>query len=146
MNASTTSGLIYPIVVVDTSAWVSRILPQDKNHIPANAWLDNHLLSGGILAAPILLVTEVAAAVSRRTGLVALAHAAANQLYSTPNIQLEPVDQQLITSATNLAANLGLRGADALFVALAMQMAVPLVTFDKEQLTKPVGIIMTIQP
>lgn len=145
VNVSSLSGLVYPAVVIDTSAWVSRILPQDRNHVPARTWLDNQLLNGGVLAAPTLFVTEVAAAISRRTGLISLAHAAAGQLYSTPDIRLEPVDQQLITSATNLAADLGIRGADALFVALAMRMAVPLVTFDKEQLIRPSGLIVTVQ-
>lgn len=146
MSTPATSNLAYPSVVVDTSAWASRILPQDSNHIAARNWIDNYLLSGGVLIAPLLIVTEVAAAVSRRTGLVPLAHAAANQLYATPNIRLEPLDQQLIGSATSLAANLGIRGADALFVALAAQLGIPLVTFDKEQLTKPVGTIVTIRP
>jgi predicted nucleic acid-binding protein len=61
-------------------------------------------------------------------------------------VRLAPIDQALIVDATNLSADLGLRGADAIYVALAKQLGVPLLTFDTEQLTRPAGIITTIQP
>ena len=96
--------------------------------------------------APILMVTEVAAAMSRRTGQARLARTAVAQLYNLPSMRLVPIGQGLIDEATNLAAALGLRGADALFVALARQLNIPLVTFDLEQLHKPAGLIATIHP
>ncbi len=60
-----------PLVVLDASAWVSRIMLQDSNHPAALTWIDRHLLNNGLFVAPILLVTETAAAVSRITGLPA---------------------------------------------------------------------------
>lgn len=134
------------LVVIDTSVWVSRVLTWDRNNAAAQAWVQQYLLGRGRLTAPALLVTEVAAAVSRQTKLPTLAHQIATHLYSMPGMNLTPVDQQLINTATDLAANLGLRGADSLFVALAQQLSIPLVTFDKEQLTRPAGIITTVRP
>lgn len=133
-------------VVVDASAWVSRVLTQDSNHVAARIWIDKHLLNDGRLIAPTLLVTEVASAIRRRTMQSALAQAAVNQLYVMPNVQLVPIDQELIDAATDLATNLGLRGADTLYVALAKRLGIPLVSFDKEQLIIPSGIISTIRP
>jgi predicted nucleic acid-binding protein len=133
-------------VVVDASAWVSRVLPQDLNHDAARTWLDKHLLGGGRVLAPALLATEVAAAVSRRTGQPTLARGAVNQLQTMPGVHLVSIDQVLIDSATNLAAHVGLRGADALYVAQAQQLGIPLVTFDAEQLARTAGIIITIRP
>lgn len=146
MSAVTSSATSITEAVVDTSAWVSRVLTQDSNHVAARTWIDGHLLAGGRLVAPALLVTEVAAAIRRRTMQPTLAQGAVNQLYLMPNVQLVLIDQELIDTATDLAANLGLRGADTLYVALAKRLGIPLVTFDKEQLTKPSGIIVTIQP
>ena len=135
-----------PIVVVDASVWVSRLLRHDPNNARATAWVGRHVRNGGILTAPTIIAVEVAAAVSRRTSNINDAHAAANQLYALPFVRLAPIDQALIVDATNLSADLGLRGADAIYVALAKQLGVPLLSFDTEQLTRPAGIITTIQP
>lgn len=133
-------------VALDTSVWISRLLPQDINHAAARAWINNYLLQGGQLVAPVLLATEVAAAISRRTRNPARAHQAVTQLYNLPEMRLVPLTQGLVDEATDLSADLGLRGADAFFVAIARQLAIPLVTFDVEQLQKPSRIISTIRP
>jgi predicted nucleic acid-binding protein len=136
----------YPVVVIDTSVWISRLLPTDSNHSLARNWIDQHLLNGGMLVAPVLLVTEVASATSRQTRRPSLAHRAVSRLYHLTGMSLVPIDQTLIDTATDFAADLGIRGTDALFVALAKQLNIPLVTFDSEQIQKPVGIIHTIRP
>jgi predicted nucleic acid-binding protein len=51
-----------------------------------------------------------------------------------------------VNEATNLSADLGLRGAGAMYVALARQLGIQLVSFDNEQLTLPRGLIQTISP
>jgi predicted nucleic acid-binding protein len=135
-----------PAAVIDTSAWISRLLPTDSNHAAARKWIDQHLLGGGLLVAPVLLVVEVAAALSRQTRRPIVARRAVTQLYGLPQMSLVPIDQALIDTATDFAANLGIRGADALFIALAQQLNIPLVTFDIEQIQRPAGIIQTIRP
>jgi predicted nucleic acid-binding protein len=134
-----------PAVVIDTSIWISRIINQDSNHAAADSWVNRQLLNGGIFLAPTLLVPETAA-VSRLTGQPSLAHLAMRELYSMPEMRLAPVDQGLIDEAADLAADLGLRGADAVFVALARLLGIPLVTFDNEQLSRPTSVIATIRP
>lgn len=135
-----------PDVVIDTSVWVSRILGSDSNHQAALRWTNTHLLGSGTLISPLLFVTEVAATISRQTGWPAFAHAAVAQLYNLPGLRLVPIDQTLVDTATDLSADLGLRGADSLFVALAAQLNIPLVSFDNEQLQKPASLIQTIHP
>ena len=134
------------LVVIDASAWVSRITLQDSNHPAALSWIDRHLLNGGLFVAPILLVTETAATVSRISGLSARGHLAASGLYAMPEMSLVQIDQALVDKATELAANLGLRGADAYYVAVAKILDLPLVTFDKEQLSRASSVIETIRP
>lgn len=133
-------------IVIDTSVWVSRLITQDSNHPAAVAWINRHLLSGGVLIAPILLVTETAAAVSRVTGLPARGHLAASRLYALVEMSLVQIDQTLVDEATDLAADLRLRGADAYFVAVAKRLTLPLVTFDREQLSRATPTIATIRP
>lgn len=133
-------------VVIDASVWISRLLPQDSNHQAASSWVNRHIMIGGIFTAPTMLAMEVAASISRRTKNVAQAQAASDQLYGLWFVRLAPMEQTLVEEATDLAATLGLRGADAIYVALAMRLGVPLVSFDSEQLTRPSSLISTIRP
>ena len=134
------------LVVLDASAWVSRILLQDSNHPAALSWINQHLLNGGLFVAPILLVTETAATVSRITGLSARGHLAASQLYAMPEMSLVQIDQALVDEATDLATDLRLRGADAYYVAVAKTLGLSLVTFDREQLSRAVPVVTIIRP
>src|SRR5436189_5292441 len=125
------------LVVIDASVWVSRLLPTDANHQRAIAWVDNHIMNGGSFAAPLILVIEIAASVSRNTGNPLDARIAVRQLYLLPNMQLLAMDQPLVNESTDLAADYGLRGADAMYVAVAKRLGVSLVTFDGYQLKTP---------
>lgn len=140
------TGTVPSSVVLDASVWVSRLLPQDSNHQLASAWVDAHILNGGTFAAPTLLVIEVSASVSRRTKNVADAHAAIRQLNGLSIMRLVQIDQSLANEAAALAADLGIRGADATYVALARQLGIPLVSFDHEQLMLAKNLIQTIHP
>lgn len=137
-------------MVIDTSVWVSSLLPYDANHQAARTWIDRHILHGGFFVAPIIFVIELASAIARETlppnDPRADAHKAVNQLYMLPIMRVVPIDQALVDEATSLAADHKIRGADALFVAGARQLSLPLVTFDKYQLKQPQVVAVTIRP
>ncbi|MDQ6694206.1 MAG: type II toxin-antitoxin system VapC family toxin [Chloroflexota bacterium] len=132
--------------MIDASMWISLLLPHDVNNSLATSWLAQHSQSGGLLVAPSLLPVEVAGALSRITGHTQSAYEAANQLYQLPVVRIVHLDQVLINEAMRIAADHALRGADSIYVALAKKEGIPLVTFDKEQLTRPAAIIPTIRP
>ncbi len=119
--------------VVDASVWVSRFVPTDVHHQPSYRWLEAAITRGELLAAPALLLAEVAGAVSRRTGRPELAVRAVDLLEQLPNGRLVPVDAQLARLAAALAGQFQIRGGDALYVALAQQLGFSLVTWDREQ-------------
>jgi len=56
------------------------------------------------------------------------------------------VDAGLAHQAALIAADLGLRGADAIYVALAERLGCPLVTWDVEMIRKTKGVIEARQP
>ncbi|MDQ6694459.1 MAG: type II toxin-antitoxin system VapC family toxin, partial [Chloroflexota bacterium] len=122
----------------------------DSNHGAARTWIDSYILNGGSFVAPMIFVIEVASAIARETlapnNPQADAHRAISQLYTLPIMRLVPIDQALVDEATDLAADHGIRGADALFMALARQLGLPLVTFDKYQLKQPQTLVVTIRP
>jgi predicted nucleic acid-binding protein len=132
--------------VIDASVWVSALLVRDSNHSAALNWINQHLLGGGFLVAPVLLVTETASAVARATGRSLRGRQAANEIYATPELSLVQIDQVLVDEATDLTADLTLRGADAYYVAVAKRLSLSLVTFDKEQISRTAHVITTIRP
>ncbi|HEX8230839.1 MAG TPA: type II toxin-antitoxin system VapC family toxin [Chloroflexia bacterium] len=135
-----------PVVALDASVWLSRILRTDVNRPLARAWISNHIQSGGTFVAPHLLVVETAATVRRVTGRERHARRALNELLTIPYLRLLPIDQQLVEDAAEIAISLGLKSGDSFYVAVAKQLNIPLVTFDNEQLTRPAGVIATIRP
>jgi len=132
--------------VVDASVWVSRLVVGDVNHTRCQAWLQKQTSDGGLLVAPSLALAEVAGAISRRTGQRALAHRAVEVLLALPVLRLVSVDASLARLAAQLAAEHALRGADAVCVATASQLGLPLVTLDGEQLDRAKAIISTTSP
>ena len=88
---------------------------------------------------PTLLLVEVAGAIARRTNNPALGKRALGQLESLPGLRLVEMDQELVHEAALLAARLGLRGADAVYVATAQHLGLPLVTLDVHQRDRAQG-------
>lgn len=134
------------MTVMDASVWVSALVPPDVNHTASRFWLDRYLAGGGIIVIPALLLPEVAGAISRRTGQPDLGRRAAEAVLRIPGLRLVPVDARLSEEAAELAADLRLRGADAVYVALARHLSVPLVTWDVEQQTRAGAVAVVRTP
>jgi predicted nucleic acid-binding protein len=119
--------------VLDASVWVARLVPQDEFHETVKAWMAEQRIAEVQFVSPSLLLAEVAGAVSRRTGNVALARKAVRELEMLPGLRLVEMNNVLLLEAATLAADLGLRGADSVYVATAKRLGVPLITFDVDQ-------------
>lgn len=133
-------------IVVDASVLVSQLMPQDTNHKTSLFWLNQFSAAGGLLVAPVFLQIEVAAAVSRRTGQPELSKNALENLNSTSAIQFVSLDSALVQAAINIATDLQLRAGDAIYVAVAHQLNIPLVSWDREQLERASSLIPTYTP
>ena len=85
--------------------------------------------------APSLLLAEIGGAISRRT-TPSLGLKAIEQVQNLPGLQLVEMDHSLLREAAKLAAELGLRGADSTYVAVAARLELPLVTLDVDQVER----------
>lgn len=121
------------MVVVDASVWVARLVPQDANHPAARRWMQVQREENTLLVSPSLLLPEVAGAITRRTGQPDLASQAIAALERLPRLRLIEMERGLVAAAAELAARLGLRGADAVYVAAAEYLKLPLCTLDEDQ-------------
>ena len=121
------------MIVADASVMMSALHPPDVHHQQSRAWLLQHLRAGDTLIAPLLLLSEISGSITRRSGDPALGQLALGRLIAFRQLRLVPLDARLGGLAAQLAVHLRLRGADAVYVALADQLQIPLVTWDREQ-------------
>ena len=127
-------------IIVDASLWVSRLVPEDVFHRPVKVWMEQKRAEGTVFLSPALLLPEVAGAISRRTGEPQLAKKAIDSLMRLPGLQLVQMDQSIVQEAARLAAGLGLRGADSIYVAVCAHLDLPLATLDEDQKTRAASI------
>ena len=142
----TTASTPTTVAIVDASIWVSRLVSIDAHHSFGLTWLQNFVISGGPCVAPVLLLAEVAGAISLQTGQAPLGQAALKLLLCMPALRIVSADRRLGPSAAQLAADLGQRGADAVYIALAQQLKVPLITGDQGQIDRTDSVITVQQP
>ena len=133
-------------VVVDASVWVSLLSGGDRNHEPTVRWFRRRIEEVGLLVAPILVIAEVAGAVSRVTRSPAVAHRGVATIRRLSAVRLLSVESRLGERAASLAADLRLRGADAVYVAMAERLRVPLITWDAEQRAGASRVVATAAP
>ena len=98
------------------------------------------------MIAPVILLAEVSAALSRGTGEPALAHRAVRQLLRSSLIELTPVTTAVAKRVAAIAADHRMRGCDAVYVALAEQLDDHLVTLDQRQLERGAAVVTVRKP
>jgi predicted nucleic acid-binding protein len=122
--------------VVDATVWVSRFVSIDVNYAISEEWLRSYLVGGNRIVAPTLLLVEIAGAIARRTSDPRRAQRVVDLVTQERGIRWVAVTLELGRLATDLAIGLRLRGADAIYVALADRLGISLLTWDVEQLSR----------
>ena len=85
------------------------------------------------IVVPTLLLPEAAAAIGRGRGDADLARAFVAALRRLPHLVWVPLDEVLAGQAADVAAERGLRGSDAVYLAVALRFGSTLITLDREQ-------------
>ena len=134
------------MAVVDASVLISAILPGEPHHEASKAWIDVLVNSGGHFSAPTILLSEVAAPLSRAYDQPELAHSVVQNLQVATFLTLVPVSVPLASRAATIASNHKIRGCDAVYVALAETLDEELITLDKQQSQRAQNIIRCRQP
>lgn len=131
---------------IDASVHVSALNPAEMGSEGSQAFLALVQRQDIPLFCPTLLLVEVAAAVARALGDARRAAALAVVLRGWPNQTLVPLDEPLAGRAASLAATALLRGADAVYAAVAQQYDTTLVTLDRQQLERLPPEVKTARP
>jgi predicted nucleic acid-binding protein len=133
-------------MVVDASVVVSALVRHDANYAASVRWLEAYLAADGLLVAPAILLAEVAGAIARRAAAPRAARRTVEALARLPALRLVAVDETLGQAAAALAGRLRVRGADAVYIATADLLGLPLVTFDAEQRARGARVVDVIVP
>jgi len=131
-------------IVVDASVWVARLVSEDSFYEPVKTWMAARLENDDQFLAPSLLLAEIGGAISRRT-TPSLGLKAVEQIQNLPGLQLVDMEHSLLREAAQLAAELGLRGADSTYVAVAARLDLPLMTLDIDQRAKAAKRIKVLE-
>ncbi len=132
--------------VVDASVFVALFHAGDPAHPASRRWLAQSQGKEEPIVAPVLLLAEVAAALSRGVGDPDLAREAVRLLRGRWLVELFPVTETLAARAAEIAAEQKIRGCDSIYVALARLLEMDLVTEDRQQIERGGGVVVTRRP
>ena len=131
---------------VDASVWVNAFDQREPDHQVSRQFLGVLRSRALPIIVPNLVLVEVAGAISRTRQVPVQAHAFALTLRRLPHVTVRALDEVCALHALTLAAQHGLRGADAVYAAVAHEVGSTLVTLDHEHLTRLVNLITVCTP
>ncbi len=123
-------------VTIDASVFVSAFTPTEPAHQASKVFMLNVREQSIPIIVPVLVLPEIAAALSRGQGKPELGKAFAQELRNFPNTTFIDLNDSMATLAVEIAANNRLRGSDAIYAAVALRFGTELITLDREQLDR----------
>ena len=133
------------MIVVDASVWVSYYNFADANNAASATWFKQQLNSQTPLVIPTLALPEIGGAIARRMDQTQARNIISN-LRNLSSLIIIEVDDTLGRQAATLAIDLRLRGADAVYVAVAQYFNLPLITWDVEIINRSKNVIQVNTP
>ena len=113
------------MITVDASVHVNALNPAESGSAESKAFLDWLQLEQHPVTSPTLLLVEVATAVARSHNDAALGIEAMQRLQDLPRHTWLPLDRTMAELSARLAARYRLRGADAVYAAVAQRPGPP---------------------
>jgi predicted nucleic acid-binding protein len=134
------------VIVVDTSVWVSAHQSEDVHFSESLSWYEFWTVRELELHFPLLVVPEIAGVLSRKGIPPADVAKSIGDLVGSRTSLLHELDLTNSLLAARVSASTGLKGADAVFVALAAWLDLPLVTWDRQQRERGSVFCRTMTP
>lgn len=133
-------------VTVDASVFINAYNPDEDEHEESRAFLARLRSRATPIIVPNLLAVEAAAGIARAVDDSDLAKRFADRLMRLPHLIPVSLDGPLTSMAADLAADRRLRGADAVYGAVALRFGTALITRDRQQLERLVEVVPTLHP
>ena len=121
---------------IDASVHVNALSPTETGSLESQLFLEQVSRYPWPVFSPTLLLVEVAAAIARVFDDAGQGQAVAQAIRGLPGQMWIPLDETLDEEAVRLASERRLRGADAVYAAVAQRYETTLVTRDLQQLER----------
>ena len=131
------------MIVLDASVWLASQFPDEAQHETSLAWRVAHLAAGESIAVPNLFLVEIGGAIVRRSRDAEQARRNVERIQVDALFTIVATDP-MIDLIVDTAITASLRGADAVYVAPARRLEVPLVTWDRE-IGRKAGHLIAVQ-
>ena len=133
-------------MTLDANVFVGALTPTGIHFADSLALLTRIRTQKMSVICPTLVLPECAGAIIRPTGRRTLAQQALVFMQTLPNIRFVDLTEDRTTRASDLAITCRLRGADAVYVAVAQEYGTTLITWDQELLTRGIAAATTRTP
>ena len=134
------------MLMIDANVFISSASVTEAQHQASRMFLGHVSVLSAPLYCPIILLAEVAAGIVRPTGDAGFANRTIRSILSLPNLILVQLDELRADLAADAAITCRLRGADAVYVAVAQEHGTTLVTWDQELLTRGAAAVAVMTP
>jgi len=131
---------------VDASVFVNAFNPHETGHAESLAALAAMQERGDPVLVPALALVEVASAIARATDDSTGALHLVDAIAALPHVMAVALTPRMARDAAALAASNRLRGADAIYIAVAQRYATTLVTRDEEQRARGAAVVTCETP
>jgi predicted nucleic acid-binding protein len=131
---------------LDANIFIRDLDPYDPEHATCRRLLERLAQEAIAIVVPLLVLSEVAGTISRTRRDPVRARLAFDAIRTLPHIRLIPLDDSLAQEAADIAADYALRGADAIYVAVARRYNCTHVSLDREQRERPAALVIARTP
>lgn len=133
-------------LTIDANIWVGALDGRDPASETCRACLLKAAEGSGRLYSPLLLTLEVAATIGRKTRDAHQGMRAAEWVRRFPGHVWLPLSETVAATAERFATSLFLRGADAIYVAVAHLSDSVLLTYDTEVIERASKVVKVMEP
>ena len=131
---------------LDANIFIRDLDTREPDHAACHELIEQLVAREIPVIVPLIVLAEVAGTVSRTRRDPIAGRIAAAALRDIPCIRFLPLDEALAQDATEVAADYALRGADAIYVAVARRTGSALVSLDREQRTRAASVVTVMTP
>jgi predicted nucleic acid-binding protein len=131
---------------IDASVFVNAFNPHEGGHAESLQLLASIQEHGDPVMVPVLILPEIAAAVARASDDRVGALEYADAMAALPHVTLVALTAAVARQAAELAATHRLRGADAVYLAVAHRYGATLVSRDAEQRIRGSVVVPCLSP
>lgn len=134
------------MLTIDANVFIAASSPTEKAHADSDLFLSRIRQDKLFLYCPTLLLPEIVSGIIRPTSSVVVAQLTLIGVQNFPLMHWAKLTRARAEAAVQMAESCRLRGADAVYVAVAQEFGTTLVTWDAEVLARGTGAASVLSP